>query len=89
MMHYELLKGGMTGIGKDLEESMSQDSSVSMTMDWMTRIQFMAGAMNFSSIRCFHSVSEAHQTSYPVGTWVHFSEGKTWSGHDADHFTPI
>jgi hypothetical protein len=59
----------------------SRDSSVSIELgygldDWGSRVQFLAGAGNFSLHHCIQNGSEAHPASYPMGTRGSFSGGK-------------
>jgi hypothetical protein len=55
-----------------------------MTTAWRTWVRSAAEAKDFSSSLCVQTNSEAHPTSYTVGTGV-LSGGKTRPGRDADH----
>jgi hypothetical protein len=60
---------------------MSCDSSVSTVLgyrpdDWGSRIQFLAGAGNFSLHHHVQNGSGAHPASYPMGTRGSFPGGK-------------
>jgi hypothetical protein len=66
---------------------MSRDSSVGIALgygldDRGSRVQFPAGAGNFSLHHRVQNGSEAHPASYPMGTRDSFSRGKAagaWS----------
>jgi hypothetical protein len=58
------------------------------TTDWMTRVQSLAGAKDFSSNLCIQTSSGAQPATYPVGTRGLFPRGKAWLGHDSDHSPP-
>jgi hypothetical protein len=70
----------------------SHDSSVSIVLgygldDWGSRVQFLAGAGNFSLHHHVQNSSGAHPVSYPVGTRGSFPGGKA-AGCEADHSPP-
>jgi hypothetical protein len=50
-----------------------------LTTDWVTGVQSLAEAKNFSSSVCFQTSSDAHPSSFPVGTRSP-SQGKVWPG---------
>jgi len=56
-------------------------------MGQMIRVQFLAGAGNFSLCHCVQTGSGAHPASYPVGTRGSFPGGKV-AGGGADHSPP-
>jgi hypothetical protein len=60
----------------------SYESSVGIVLDyrlddWGSRVQFLAGAGNFSLHHCIQNVSGAHPALYPMGTRGSFPGGKS------------
>jgi hypothetical protein len=55
--------------------------------DWGSRVQFLAGAGNFSLHYCVQNGSGAHPASYPIGTRGSFPKGKV-ARREADHSPP-
>jgi hypothetical protein len=51
---------------------------------WVPKVQFLAGAGNFSLHHCIQNSSEVHPASYPMGTRA-LSLGVKWPGCEADH----
>jgi hypothetical protein len=71
---------------------MSWVSSVSIVSDyrlWMTGVQSLAGAKDFSSSLCIQTSFGAHPASYAMSTRGPFPRGKVWLGRDADHSPPL
>jgi hypothetical protein len=54
------------------------------TADWMTGVQSLAEAKDFSSSLCVQTSSEAHPAYYPVGMGV-LPGGEAWPKCDAHH----
>jgi hypothetical protein len=67
------------------EDSKLQYSDLLQTT---TGVRSPAEAKNFSSSLCVQTSSEAHPTSYPVGTGGPFPGGNAQPGCDADHSCP-
>jgi hypothetical protein len=70
----------------------SHDSSVSIALGYKldnqgSRVQFLAGAGNFSLHLHVQNGSGAHPASYPMGTRGS-SMGLKWPGREADHSPP-
>jgi hypothetical protein len=63
-------------------------SSVSMTMDWTTRVRPSTRAKDSSFSLCVQTGSGDHPASYPMGTGGPFPGGKARPGRDADHSPP-
>jgi hypothetical protein len=58
------------------------------TKIWMSEIQSLAEAKDFSSSLCVQSSSEAHPASYHMCTGGCFPRGKAWPGHNTEHSPP-
>jgi len=53
-------------------------------MDWVTGVQYVAGAGSFSLLHCIQTGCGAHLASYPVDTGNSFPGSKAL-GHETNH----